>query len=193
MALDERQKEEVHRIVNTDFLAELLGITPRQVRNLAAENIIRPRQKNPYRFMLCQAVQDFIAYKAKGSPEDGSIEDDARQKKANADIAVDKAKKYRMIVSTLEGKMHEAQDVKKFTAELTLAFRQAAIALPNTLAYPTARTNDPAITESIIREEVNKMLDSLSEYDYEKAAYIKATRDRAAIAMEEPVEELDDE
>ena len=178
--------------VNTATLADILGLHETQVRKLYDTKIIRAQSEKPLRFIVNTAVQDYIDYKKKDGVME-ALDDDIRQKKANADIAVDKAKKYRMIVSTLEGKMHEAQDVKKFTAELTLAFRQAAIALPNTLAYPTARTNDPAITESIIREEVNKMLDSLSEYDYEKAAYIKATRDRAAIAMEEPVEELDDE
>ena len=177
--------------VNTATLADILGLHETQVRKLYDTKIIRAQSEKPLRFIVSTAVQDYIDYKKKDGVME-ALNDDIRQKKANADIAVDKAKKYRMIVSTLEGKMHEAQDVKKFTAELTLAFRQAAIALPNTLAYPTARTSDPAITESIIREEVNKMLDSLSEYDYEKSAYVRAVRDRAAIAMEEPVEELDE-
>lgn len=177
--------------INTATLADILGLHETQVRKLYDTKIIRAQSEKPLRFIVSTAVQDYIDYKKKDGVME-ALNDDIRQKKANADIAVDKAKKYRMIVSTLEGKMHEAQDVKKFTAELTLAFRQAAIALPNTLAYPTARASDPAITESIIREEVNKMLDSLSEYDYEKSAYIRAVRDRAAIAMEEPVEELDE-
>ena len=96
--------------VNTGTLGEILGISWRTVNNLADEKIIRYVNKNPYRFIVSNAVQDYLDYKKAG----GNVEeltDKTRQEKANADIAEDKAKKYRMVVATLEGKMHEAQDV----------------------------------------------------------------------------------
>lgn len=193
MPVNEKLKSDANKLVNADLLAAILGISPRQVRNLAGQKIINPVKVNPYRFILSQSVQEFIEYKAKGSPDSESMDDEARIKKAEAEIKEQRAIREKLAAQTLQGRVHEARDVKEFTSQIFTAFRQFALALPNLCAIPTSRSNDPAVTASIIKDEVNNMLEELTKYDYEKAAYIRAARDRAALDMDADVELLDEE
>lgn len=178
--------------INVGTLASILGITERRTISLANEKIIRSQSQKPFRFILETAVQDYIDYKAQGGTEEG-LADEERIKKAEAEIKENRAIKERLITATLQGKMHDARDVKNFTSQLVLAFRQGALALPNQLALPTAKANDPAITHQLVKEKVNELLDELMKYDYEKEAYVRCARERLAIAQDQPEEFLDDE
>lgn len=97
--------------------------------------------------------------------------EELRLKKSKATIASLQA-------DELNGKMHRSEDVAAMTEDLIYAIRNALIALPGRLAVEVATVHSATEASEIIRQEVYKVMEELSAYEYDPAKYQARVRER---------------
>ena len=85
--------------------------------------------------------------------------------------------------------MHRAEDVEAMTTDLVFSIRSALMAMPGRLAVDTAELETPAETSARIQDEVNEVLLSLSQYQYDPEEYKKRVKDRQGWASVEEIED----
>lgn len=123
------------------------------------------------------------------SDDDKKIEkarrvEEVRFKKAKATMASLQA-------DELQGKMHRSEDVCAMTEDLIFAIRGALLALPGRLAVDVVAAKDPAEASEIIRAEIYKVMEELSNYKYDSAKYEERVRER--MKMDTAVDYEDEE
>lgn len=162
--------------VSTTELACVLGITGRRIRQLAEDGQLEKESKG--RFLLCESVQRYIASLAKETVS----EEDRRMEKASrtADVTLkaSKAQIAKMEADELRGKMHRSEDVAAMTEDLIYTIRGSLMALPGRLAVDVVSAQTAAEAADIIRAEVFKVMQELSQYRYDPQKYEERVRDR---------------
>jgi phage terminase Nu1 subunit (DNA packaging protein) len=115
---------------------------------------------------------------------------DADKAKAETQIKQARAVIAIMEANELKGKMHRSEDVQAITEDLVYAIRSLLIALPGRLAVDVAEAEDAAETATIIRNEVHKLMEELSNYRYDPKRYEERVRERKSWeALEDDEEE----
>lgn len=162
--------------VGTTELACVLGITGRRVRQLVEDGQLNKSARG--RFLLADTVQQYIRFSS-GEPigEDAAELELAKQK---ADVALKeaKAKIASMEALELQGKMHRSEDVESLTEDLIYTMRSALLALPGRLAVDVSSAANSAEAADIIRREVHKVMQEISEYHYDPRRYGERVRER---------------
>ena len=139
-----------------------------------------------------EATKDYIKYlrqqldKKQGN-QNSKLDTDKLQ--AEVDIKNAKARVAELQLAELEGTMHRAEDVEAMTTDLVFSIRSALMAMPWRLAVDTAELETPAETSARIQEEVNEVLLSLSQYQYDPEEYKKRVKDRQGWASVEEIED----
>lgn len=101
---------------------------------------------------------------------------DMKLKRAKAAIAVLEA-------GELNGKMHRSEDVAAVTEDLVYTIRNLLIALPGRLAVDVSHAENEAEAAIIIRREVNRVMEELSNYRYDPQKYESLVRERQSWEM----------
>lgn len=180
-------------IVSTTTMASLLGLTVRRVQQLIQDGTLQTESKG--RILLFENAQRYISYASNGriSEEEQKLElakkaADVKIKKARADIL-------RLEAEELKGNFHRSEDVEAITTDLVMSIRSMLTALPGRLAVEVAQHTSAEECSIIIKEQVNFILNQLSEYEYNPKKYEERVRQRKAWAeaMEEQPEESDAE
>ena len=180
-------------LVNTTTMATVLGLTLRRVQQLIQDGTLETESRG--KILLIENVQRYISYASNGriSEEEQKLElakkaADVKIKKARADIL-------RLEAEELKGNFHRSEDVEAITTDLAMTIRAALTALPGRLAVEVAQHTSAEECSIIIRDQVNAVMDALSEYEYNPKRYEERVRQRRAWAeaMEEPAEESDGE
>ncbi|MDE5757290.1 MAG: hypothetical protein K2H85_01625 [Allobaculum sp.] len=179
-------------VINTQELADLLGITSRSVRMLAKDEIIKPCRLKPYKFILKQGVLDYIKYVQKGNsidaPNKKSKEPSdlqVRKDTAEAELKEAKAAIEKIKLAELEATMHSSEDVEALTIDLVYEVRAALCALPGRLAVDLAQEDRPTVVSALIEDEIRAILDGLSKYEYDRERYKKRMAERIGREFEE--------
>lgn len=163
------------------FIAELFGCTTRRVEQLKTEGIIEGGGK-PTKYDAYETAKAYIAYltdKANGREkkerdsnlETQKLEADVRQKKAKAEMA-------ELELKELRGELHRAEDVEAIMTDHVLKIRAMLLAMPGKLAVDTANSKTAQEAAEIIKQEVYFILNELSEYEYDEAAFQERVRER---------------
>ncbi len=176
--------------VSTTELACVLGITGRRVRQLAEDGQLRKLRQG--RFLLCEAVQNYISFSSGESESEEEIQIEKKRRIAEATLKTAKAQIAKMEAEELEGRMHRSEDVAAVTADLIYEIRGALMALPGRLAIDTAAADTPAETAEIVRLEVSKIMGELSKYRYDPNRYSELVRERRKWEPEEAEGETDE-
>jgi len=110
----------------------------------------------------------------------------AEKEKQEAEISIKKAKAIITVLEAkeLQGKMHRSEDVAAMTEDLIYNIRSMLLALPGRLAVDVASTQDPAEAAEIIRREVYKIMEELSNYKYDPKKYEERVRERRSWDVE---------
>jgi len=74
--------------------------------------------------------------------------------------------------------MHRSEDVAAMTEDLIFAIRGMLLALPGRLAVDVATAKEAAEAAEIIRQEVYKVMEEISHYQYDPKKYEERVRDR---------------
>lgn len=102
------------------------------------------------------------------------------EKKQHAEMSLKQSK---AIVASLQakeltGKMHRSEDVAAMTEDLVYTIRGSLLALPGRLAIEVKAAENEAEAAEIIRREVYKIMEELSEYKYDATKYAERVRER---------------
>lgn len=171
------------KMVDSKTIAALFSMTDRRVQQLTKEGIITAtKEGNANRYDLLPTIQKYIKYlsdKANGkelSKADAKTEE--RKLEAEADLKRSKADMAALQLMELEGKMHRSEDVEALTLDLVFTVRSMLIALPGRLAVDVVGAKTASEASEIIREEVYKVLEELSNYKYDPEEYARRVRER---------------
>lgn len=175
--------EETPGYCKTEDLANLFGLTGQWINQLTRDGVIK-RRDTPAgkRYNVVESVRAYTQYlrdKAanradRGIPEDKELEKfdaEVRIKRAKAEIAELEAQE-------VQGIMHRSEDVAAMTEDLIYTIRGSLMALPGRLAVDVVSAQTAAEAADIIRAEVLKVMQELSQYRYDPQKYEERVRDR---------------
>lgn len=148
-------------VVNQKELAQCIGISTRQIRNLKSEGMFRTvENEKGYRLEKC--VQEYINFKVNAElGRRTSItkeEVQAEHEEVKKQISMLKLRKLRR-------ELHEAADVEVFLSDMLVHFRNRLLSLPPKLAMELSGESDLNQMILTIQKELNNTLEELSKYD----------------------------
>lgn len=150
--------------VSQKELAEALGLTPRRIRQLSADNGLF-RVQTDKRYNLTECIQEYIKFKLEVETSRGNDldywEEKARHEEAKRKIT-------EMKLSRMRRESFDASDVEDVWAALILGFREELQALPHKLAPLLIGLDDMAEIDRTIEAEMNSALLTLSQFDLNK-------------------------
>lgn len=148
-------------VVNQKELAQCLGITARQVRNLKDEGLFHTVKGNRG-YVLETCVQAYINFKINaemGRSASVSIERiKADHESIKKDISALKLRRMRH-------ELHEAADVEAFLSDMLTRFKKRLLSLPSKLAMQIAGEKDINVLIQVMTRGLNEALGELSGYD----------------------------
>lgn len=134
-------------------LAELLGISEREVRRLAENGILKKIDVGLYD--LNESVNGYVNYiKDKNSNIDEGLKD---AKKRKLEIEIKK----------MEEELIPIAEVEEFQGQLITTIRSKLLSLPKRLTADLKDIDDPIEREEIIKKSIYAILEDLSEVDRE--------------------------
>lgn len=148
-------------VVNQKELAQCLGISTRQIRNLRDEGMFR-NVKGNRGYILETCVQEYINFKVNAEMGKGAsvsiekIKADHEEVKKN--ISALKLRKMRQ-------ELHEAADVEAFLADMLTRFKNRLLSLPSKIAMQIAGEQDINTIVRALTKGFHEALDELSDYD----------------------------
>lgn len=148
-------------VINQKELAQCLGISTRQVRNLKSEGMFQTVE-NGRGYRLEKCVQDYINFKV--NAEMGrrtSItkeEVQAEHEEVKKQISMLKLRKLRR-------ELHEAANIEMFLSDMLVHFRNRLLSLPPKLAMELSGESDLNQMIMTIQKELYNTLEELSEYN----------------------------
>lgn len=145
--------------VSTSDLAAIIGKSPQWVRQLTRDGVINQIGRGKYK--LSDAVQAFYKFKA-GEGSDNNL--NYNREKALLTRAKRKLEENKLMI--LEGKLHQAEDVKRVMTNMLATFRLRCLAMPTKLA-PILEKKDLLFIQDEIKKEIYLALNELSNYDPE--------------------------
>ena len=166
---------------SSQVIAGIFQCSVRRVEQLTAEGVIKG-QGRPRRYDLMPTIKAYIRYlsdKANGREKKQTdaelttqkLEAESRFKKAKADMA-------ELELKELRGELHRAADVEAITTDHVMFLRSLLMALPGALAVDMAAINNASEASNRIRQEVNSILERLSEFRYDPEEYKARVRER---------------
>ena len=178
-------------IFTSNELADLLGISVRQIQRFTLDGIIEPiSNERPYKYNLqivCPQYCKYLENKAADSTQRKVIADleeeklraESRIKKARAEIA-------ELQANELAGKLHRAEDVEAITTDHVLFIRSMLMAMPGKMAVDLGDTHTAAEQAERVKQEVYFILNNLANYRYDPKEYAKRVRERSGLSTELP-------
>jgi len=156
-------------------------VTGREVQRLTEIGILKAEgTERSRKYNLEESVRAYVIY-LRDQPKQKRVEAGALEnEKLQAEISIKKtkAKVAELEFSELEGSMHRSEDVEAAFTDLVFYVRSAFLAMPGRLAVDVADLKTPAEVSARIQEEVNEVLNTLSEYRYDPEEYKKRVKER---------------
>ncbi len=145
-------------------LAEILGISERQIQRLTKENVIHKNDKGKYLFY--KSVISYINYlrELEGTPQQLQEE----KLKNEIDYLKTRDRKENIKIKILEADLHEANDVKRVMNNIIAGFKGQLQTIPYKLAPLIIGVENLGELQEIISDNINSILKELSEYDRNK-------------------------
>lgn len=148
-------------VVNQKELAQCLGVSTRQIRNLKADGLFSgPENGKGYSLEKC--VQEYITYKVNAETGRGASISRERIQAEHEEV---KKQISKLKLRKLRGELHEAADVEAFLTDMLVKFKSRLLSLPAKLAMQTAGEDDVNRIIAVITKGINEALSELSEYD----------------------------
>lgn len=148
-------------VVSQKELAQCLGISTRQARNLKQEGLFQPVKGNRG-YVLETCVQEYINFKVNaemGRSASVSIE------RVKADHEEIKKNISALKLRKLRQELHEAADVEAFLSDMLTRFKNRLLSLPSKIAMQIAGEQDISVIIQVLTKGFCEALDELSEYD----------------------------
>lgn len=148
-------------IVNQKELAQCLGISTRQVRNLRQDGMFQ-QAAGTRGYSIEKCVQEYIDFKINAElGRSASISKEkiqAEHEEVKRQISVLKLRKLRR-------ELHEAADVEAFLSDMLIQFKNRLLSLPTKMAMEIAGETDVNQIIDTLTKDIYEALNELSEYD----------------------------
>lgn len=175
-------------VVNQKELAQCLGISTRQVRNLKQEGMFQ-QAAGTRGYFLEKCIQEYIDFKINAElGRSASISKEkiqAEHEEVKRQISVLKLRKLRR-------ELHEAADVEAFLSDMLIQFKNRLLSLPTKMAMEIAGETDVNRIIETLTKDIFEALDELSEYDPDEIDGQKAGTYDEMYEDEEEEEDEDD-
>lgn len=148
-------------IVNQKELAQCLGVSTRQIRNLRQEGMFQTVKGNRG-YVLETCVQEYINFKVNAEMGRSSQISIA---KARADHEVVKKNISVMKLRRLRRELHEAADVEAFLSDMLARFKNRLLSMPVKMAMQVSGENDLNRIIEVLNNDIQEALEELSEYN----------------------------
>lgn len=148
-------------VVNQKELAQCLGISTRQVRNLRDEGLFRTVKGNRG-YVLETCVQEYINFKVNAEMGRGASRSVERIK---ADHEAIKKEISALKLRRMRQELHETADVEAFLSDMLVRFKDRLLSLPSKLAMQIAGETDINVLVQVLTRGFNEALGELSGYD----------------------------
>lgn len=173
--------------VNQKELAECLGVSPRNIRDISKDfGIFEKNESGKYELSTC--VKEYIEYKldldssrAKGLNLEALK---ARHEEIKIQMSLEKLREYK-------AETHRSEDVEEFLSNMLVSFKNKLSTLPSKLAMEIMGETDTNVAIKKVEEEIDIALNELSGYDPNKISRKRKNIDLNEYDLEE-VEEEDD-
>ena len=173
--------------VNQKELAECLGVSPRNIRDISKDfGIFEKNDSGKYELNTC--VKEYIEYKldldssrAKGLNLEALK---ARHEEIKIQMSLEKLREYK-------AETHRSEDVEEFLSNMLVSFKNKLSTLPSKLAMEIMGETDTNVAIKKVEEEIDIALNELSGYDPNKISRKRKNIDLNEDDLEE-VEEEDD-
>nr|DAW46810.1 MAG TPA: DNA packaging protein [Caudoviricetes sp.] len=145
-------------------LAEILGISERQIQRLVKENVIHKNDKGKYLFY--KSVRSYINYLRELESTPQQLQEE--KLKNEIDYLKTRDRKENIKIKILEADLHEANDVKRVMNNIIAGFKGQLQTIPYKLAPLIIGVENLGELQEIISDNINSILKELSEYDRNK-------------------------
>lgn len=158
----ESHMDKIHdKEISTGELASIVGKTPRWIRQLTSEGVLKQISRSKY--ILGPTVQAYIEYAQGGRDADNKprlIDHKTEHERI-------KAEKAALQLAQLRGELHSAADVEAVMNTMLTAFRQKILAIPTKLAPQLVGIDDAGKVKALLTKDLHEALSDLSNYDPE--------------------------
>ena len=144
------------KLYTTKAVAECLGITDRQVRNLRDDGILS--EAKPGLFNIKTVVRQYLDFKL------GGRDDQANLIARKAEREQIKAELEKMRLEEAQGNLHRTEDVKRLETAFA-NFKTRMLEIPMKYAGTLTQVTDQGEAFDILRGAVCEALDEISQYD----------------------------
>jgi len=175
--------EETPCYCKTEDLANLFALSSQSISQLTRNGVLKKRDTPAgKRYNVVESTRAYVQYlrdKAAGRGEKG-IPESKELEKFEAEVRIKQAKAQiaELEAQELQGIMHRSEDVAAMTEDLIYTIRGSLMALPGRLAVDVVSAQTAAEAADIIRAEVFKVMQELSQYRYDPQKYEERVRDR---------------
>lgn len=147
--------------VTQKALAECLGITPRQVRNLKQEGLFQLKDGQK-KYNLEKCIQEYIQFKVNDETGRRAVVDKERVSAEHEEV---KKEISALKLRKLRRELHESADVESYLMDMLLAFRSRLEGMPQKMAMQIIDVKDINEIIGILRKGVSEALNELAGYD----------------------------
>lgn len=175
--------EESPGYCKAEDLASLFVLSGQWINQLTRDGVLKKRDTPAgKRYNIVESTRAYVQHlreKAAGRGEKGIPESKELEKfEAEVKIKQAKARLVELEVAELEGKMHRSEDVAAMTEDLIYTIRGSLLALPGRLAMDVVGVDSAASAAEIIRTEIYKLMQELTQYRYDPQKYEERVRER---------------
>ena len=175
--------EESPGYCKAEDLANLFALTGQWINQLTRDGVLKKRDTPAgKRYNVVESTRAYVQYlrdKAAGRGEKG-IPESKELEKFEAEVRIKQAKAQiaELEAQEVQGMMHRSEDVAAMTEDLIYTIRGSLMALPGRLAVDVSNTQTAAEAADVIRKEVFKLMEELTQYRYDPKKYEERVRDR---------------
>lgn len=166
--------------VKTADVCSMFGISNQWLGQLVSQGTLSKVQTdNGKLFNVTDSVKnymDVLSEKAKKTESEKKLE----RAKVTAEVKLKAAKATMAYLQAeeLKGKMHRSEDVEALTQDMTDYIKTTLLSLPGRLAVEISLCETAEECSILLKEEVNSILQELSEYEYDYEKYAALVRER---------------
>lgn len=167
--------------IKTADVCAMTGKSNQWIGQLTSQGTIFKKQtSHGAMYELSETILSYCSMiESRNEDKDDDAEKAENQKrKSEAKLKTAKATIAELDAKERLGKMHRSEDVAAMTEDLIYAIRSALLALPGRLAVDVIEAKDSAEVSEIIRNEIYKVMEELSNYKYDSAKYQERVRER---------------
>lgn len=168
MKSDKQEKNTKECYVSTKDISFLFGISQERVRQLIKAKVIDADVvKGDYQLELYSTVGKYAKY-LESICKKLPVDLETRKLLADVEIRETKAAIEKVRLIDTESKLLPADDVRDMTSDLIMTIREKCLSLCDNddMINLLAKEENPSKCSIIIRDEIYKILNELSEYEY---------------------------